>query len=61
MDFIGASGESNSLCREWKERVICRNTMVLNRPWSGQLIDRIHYLLYFKSFKWQLFRKQGSV
>lgn len=33
----------------WKERVICRNTMVLNRPWSGQLIDRVYYLLYFKS------------
>lgn len=23
--------------------------MVLNRPWPGQLIDRIYYLLYFKS------------
>lgn len=23
--------------------------MVLNRPWSGQLIHRIYYLLYFKS------------
>lgn len=23
--------------------------MVLNRPWSGQLIDRIYYLSYFKS------------
>lgn len=32
-----------------RERVTCRNTMVLNRPWPGQLIDRIYYLLYFKS------------
>lgn len=33
----------------WRERVTCRNTMVLNRPWPGQLIDRIYYSLYFKS------------
>lgn len=33
----------------WREQVTCRNTMVLNRPWPGQLIDRIYYLLYFKS------------
>jgi len=32
-----------------RECVTCRNTMVLNRPWPGRLIDRIYHLLYFKS------------